>query len=72
MYYRMPRSPFVYIIFQASSGRKMDQNKGLLPLLKSILFEILKNEKSYKGSPLEPFEAASSLNWPRNSINLIG
>ena len=32
-YYRMHTSPFVYIFFQASSGREMYQNKGLLWLL---------------------------------------
>ena len=31
--YRSSRSPFVYIFFQASSGRETDQNKGLLELL---------------------------------------
>ena len=37
-YHRMRRNQFVYIIFQASSGREMDQNKGLWLLLYSILF----------------------------------
>ena len=32
------RSLFVYIIFQASSGREMDQNKGLRPVLYSNVF----------------------------------
>ena len=32
-YYRMRRNQFVYIICQASSGREMDQNKGLRLLL---------------------------------------
>ena len=31
--YRIDGSPFVYIIFQASSGRELDQNKGLPSIL---------------------------------------
>ena len=31
--YRMRRNPFVYIIFQASSGSEMNKNKGFLLLL---------------------------------------
>ena len=31
--YRSSRSPFVYIFFQASSGRETDQNKEFLELL---------------------------------------
>ena len=31
---------FVYIFFQASSGIRMDQNKGILPILNSKVFEV--------------------------------
>ena len=34
--YRTGRKRFVYIFFQASSGIRMDQNKGFLPVLYSM------------------------------------
>ena len=37
--YRTGRKRFVYIFFQASSGIRMDQNKGFLPVLYSKVFD---------------------------------
>ena len=37
--YRIDGSPFVYIIFQASSGRELDQNNGLPSILHFNIFE---------------------------------
>ena len=36
--YRTGRKRFVYIFFQASSGIRMEQNKGFLPVLYSKVF----------------------------------
>ena len=61
--YRTGRSSFVYIFFQASSGREMDQNKGLLQVLYFTVFGLI----ILIGSSVEaPLEATLSVPIPKS------